>query len=124
MNSTIKHAHLFCGSGAGALGFQRGHARVGEVEARMECLGGIDVDPGAVRDFGRLTGVEGTVLDLFDREDYAAFHGHAPPSSWREASPADLHRAYQHQTPDILFTSAPCKGFSGLLSGKASGSSK
>lgn len=113
---TIKHAHLFCGLGGGARGFNRATARVGSLEADFRCLGGIDVDAAAIKDFHRLAGVPGTCLDLLDREQYAAFHGHEPPSGWREATTADIHAAFGHENPDIVFLSAPCKGFSGLLS--------
>jgi len=113
---TIKHAHLFCGLGGGARGFNRATARVGTLEADFRCLGGIDVDAAAIKDFSRLAGVPGTCLDLFDREQYAAFHGHEPPSGWREATTADIQAAFGHENPDIVFLSAPCKGFSGLLS--------
>ncbi len=44
---TIKHAHLFCGLGGGARGFNQATARVGTLEADFRCLGGIDVDPQA-----------------------------------------------------------------------------
>lgn len=64
----IRHLHLFCGLGGGAKGFSRGCARVGNLEAHFRCLGGIDVDAGAVKGFERMTGVKGTLLDLFDRE--------------------------------------------------------
>lgn len=112
----IRHGHLFCGLGGGAKGFNQAQARVGSVEARFRCLGGIDVDPAAIRDFDRLAGVRGTVLDLFDRSQYIAFHGKEPPSGWREAMPADIVRAMGGERPHIWFLSAPCKGFSGLLS--------
>jgi len=36
----IRHGHLFCGLGGGSRGFQRAGARVGQMEARMECVGG------------------------------------------------------------------------------------
>lgn len=111
----ILHAHLFCGLGGGAKGFNEGSARVGSIEGRFRCLGGIDVDPASCRDFERLAGVPATCLDLFDREQYTAFHGNEPPAGWREAMPADLHRAFGHERPNIIFTSAPCKGFSSLL---------
>jgi len=75
---TISHLHLFCGLGGGARGFSRGTARVGNMQAIFRCLGGIDVDPAAIKDFERLAGVPGTVLDLFDREQYTAFHGRSP----------------------------------------------
>jgi site-specific DNA-cytosine methylase len=51
-----------------------------------------------------------------DREQYAAFHGRLPPPDWREATPQDVQRAAGGQRPHIVFLSAPCKGFSGLLS--------
>ena len=115
-NHVINHAHLFAGLGGGARGFNRARARVGDLTAEFRCLGGIDVDPAAVRDFDRLADVPGTVLDLFDREQYRAFHGVEPPVAWREATTTDIHQAFGHQHPHILFLSAPCKGFSGLLS--------
>jgi len=113
---TIKHAHLFCGLGGGARGFNQATARVGTLEGDFRCLGGIDVDPQAIRDFHRLAGVPGTCLDLFDREQYRAFHGHEPSPGWQEAGPDDVRRAFGGERPHILFLSAPCKGFSGLLS--------
>jgi site-specific DNA-cytosine methylase len=112
----IRHFHLFAGLGGGARGFNRGQARVGNMVARFRCIGGVDNDPAAMRDFQRLAGVPGTVLDMFDREQYTAFHGHEPPADWREATPQDIQRAAGGERPAICFLSAPCKGFSGLLS--------
>ncbi|MCZ0926509.1 DNA cytosine methyltransferase [Halomonas janggokensis] len=112
----VKHFHLFCGLGGGAKGFNRGQARVGNMEARYRCIGGIDVDAGAIADFNAAAGVPGTAMDLFDREQYQAFHGKPPPADWREATPADIQAAAGGENPNIIFLSAPCKGFSGLLS--------
>lgn len=112
----ITHFHLFCGLGGGAAGFNQGHARVGNMEAKFRCLGGIDNDANAIADFGQLAGVPGTVLDMFSREQYQAFHGSEPPAGWTEATPADIQRAAGNEAPNIVFLSAPCKGFSGLLS--------
>lgn len=112
----IRHFHLFCGLGGGARGFNRASPRVGNLQAKFRCLGGIDVDPASIRDFGRLAGVPGTVLDLFDREQYRTFHGAEPPADWREATAEDIQRAAGGERPNIVFLSAPCKGFSGLLS--------
>ncbi|GBQ91047.1 DNA cytosine methyltransferase [Asaia krungthepensis] len=112
----ITHAHLFCGLGGGAKGFNAAKARHGALTASFECLGGIDVDPAAIRDFERLSGVKGTVLDLFDHGQYRDFHGADPAPDWSEATTADIHRAFNNRKPHILFLSAPCKGFSGLLS--------
>jgi site-specific DNA-cytosine methylase len=116
----IRHFHLFAGLGGGAKGFNQGEARVGNMEARFRCIGGIDVDPAAVRDFGRLAGVPGTVLDLFDRSQYVRFWGRQPPAGWHEATPQDIKRAAGGERPHIVFLSAPCKAFSGLLSAKKS----
>lgn len=116
---TFRHAHLACGIGAGARGFNMANPRVGNVGARFECAGGIDVDAGAIRNFEKLTGVKGTVMDLFSTEQYLAFHGKAPPPGWREASPADILAAFGSHL-DVCFASMPCKGFSGLLSQKQS----
>lgn len=116
IQTEVRHFHLFAGLGGGARGFNRGEARVGQLQARFRCIGGIDVDPAAMRDFQRLAGVPGTVLDMFDREQFTAFHGHEPGPDWREATPADIQRAAGGERPHIVFLSAPCKGFSGLLS--------
>lgn len=120
----IRHAHLFCGLGGGARGFNAANPRVGSMQGTFRCLGGIDVDPASIRDFERLTGVPGTVMDLFSREQYRAFHGQEPPEGWREAMPADIHATFGHERPHIVFLSAPCKGFSGLLSQGKSQSAK
>lgn len=116
----ITHFHLFCGLGGGARGFNQGRAQVGALRARFRCVGGVDVSAAAIRDFERLAGVPGTVLDLMDREQYAAFHGHEPPAGWRPAMPEDIRRAAGNERPHIVFLSAPCKGFSGLLSERKS----
>lgn len=120
----IRHFHLFCGLGGGARGFNRGSARVGNMQARFRCIGGIDVDAASIRDFERLAGVPGTILDLFNRQRFEAFHGRPPPPDWREATPEDIQAAAQHERPHIVFLSAPCKGFSGLLSETKSQSAK
>lgn len=112
----IRHAHMFCGLGGGAKGFNNGRAEVGSLKAKFRCIGGVDVDAASIRDFRRLAGVPGTVMDLFSREQYIAFHGSAPPAGWKEATPSDIRGAYSNESPHILFLSAPCKGFSGLLS--------
>jgi len=120
----IRHFHLFCGIGGGAIGFNKASARVGNLSARFRCLGGIDCEPAAIRDFDRHVDVPGTVMDLFDADQYRDFHGSEPPSGWREATPEDIRRAAGYERPHIVFTSAPCKGFSGLLSQKRSTTAK
>lgn len=112
----IRHAHFFCGLGGGAGGFNDARPEIPGARGRFRCIGGIDNDPAAIADFQRLAGVPGTVLDLFDRAQYRAFHGCEPPPEWREAVTADIHAAFGHERPHVVFLSAPCKGFSGLMS--------
>ena len=111
----IRHFHLFCGLGGGAKGFNKASPRVGNMVGKFRCIGGIDVDALAIRDFERLTGTRGTVLDLFDRSQFMDFHGMEPPVGWREAGPTEIRAAAGGEYPHIVFLSAPCKGFSGLL---------
>ncbi|MBO8160601.1 MAG: DNA cytosine methyltransferase [Thermosipho sp. (in: Bacteria)] len=107
--------HLFCGIGGGAIGFQQATEDYRGIKGTFKTLAGIDVDPEACEDFANLTGAPAVQMDLFNREDYAAFHGHEPPKGWREATPEDIRAATGGIAPDVVFTSPPCKGFSGLL---------
>jgi site-specific DNA-cytosine methylase len=120
----IRHYHLCGAIGAGAKGFQRASARMGNLQARFRCIGSVDVDAAACRDFERIVGVKATVMDLFSREQYVAWHGHQPPAGWREATPADIRRSAGNERPHIVFTSSPCKGFSGLLNESKSKTAK
>ncbi|KVL18687.1 DNA cytosine methyltransferase [Burkholderia cepacia] len=105
-----------CGLGGGAKGFTKATSRVGNMTATWRCIGGIDNDPAAARDFETLVGTPCTVMDLFTREQYTAFHGTEPPAGWREVTPEDVRRAAGYQHPHCVFISSPCKGASGLLS--------
>lgn len=116
----LKHFHLCCGLGGGAKGFNKSKPIVGNMQAEWRCIGGVDVDPAGLADFERLSGVKGTLLDLFTRDQYTRFHGKEPPPGWREATPEDIRRAADGQRPDAVFISSPCKGASGLLSEKMS----
>ncbi|MEX5748767.1 DNA cytosine methyltransferase (plasmid) [Massilia varians] len=116
ITTEFTHFHFCCGIGGAAKGFNAANPRVGGLKARFRCLGGVDVSPSAVRDFTRLVGVPGTVMDLFTRDQYTAFHGSEPPPGWREMTPADIRRAAGNERPNIVFISSPCKGASGLLS--------
>lgn len=132
--SRVTHGHLFCGSGFGAKGMQEAHARVGTLEAEMECVGGIDVDPVACMDFERLTGVPATCMDLFDEAQFRDWHAACkrkskrckicfntgePPTGWRPATGAEVRAAFSKR-PNIFFLSSPCKGLSGLQTPKRS----
>ncbi|PWC48152.1 DNA methyltransferase [Azospirillum sp. TSA6c] len=116
----IRHFHVCCGIGGGIKGFNRGGARVGNMVAAPRCIGGVDVDPVALASLEMVTGVKGTLLDLFDRGQYGAFHGQEPSAGWREATGEDFRLAAGGERPHIVFMSTPCKGNSGLISTKTS----
>ena len=120
----IRHGHLFCGLAGGAKGFNQAKPDIGTAKGHFRCIGGIDVDPAAIRDFNRIAGATGTVLDLFDRHQYRDFHGAEPPAGWREAGTAEIHAAFGHEHPHVVFLSAPCKGFSGLMAESKSRTAK
>src|SRR5690606_38983818 len=115
---------LFCGIGGGALGFQQAREEWKGTVGRIETLAGIDVDPEACQDFVNITGAPAIRMDLFSREQYKDFHGKEPPPGWEEATPFDIWRATGGEYPDIIFSSPPCKGFSGLLPRRAAESRK
>jgi site-specific DNA-cytosine methylase len=112
----ILHYHPCAGLGGGAKGFQNARIQLGMLQGRYRCIGGFDNNPAACKDFLKLTGVPLPQLDLFSYDQYCAYHGHVPPPGWREATVADIHRTAGYQTPNVIFASMPCKGFSGLLS--------
>jgi len=113
----FRHFHFCCGLGGGKQGFNAAQPQVGNMAATLRCIGGIDNDPAAIRDFDRAgPGRPGTVMDLFTRAQYTAFHGKEPPPRWREATAVDIRRAAGNESPNIVFISSPCKGASGLLS--------
>ncbi len=121
----IRHFHFCCGLGGGKKGFNKARPRVGNMVGKLRCIGGIDIDPAAIRDFDRMgDGRPGTVMDLFTRAQYTAFHGREPGHDWKEATPADIRRAAGNEAPNIVFISSPCKGASGLLSEKLSQTAK
>lgn len=90
----------FCGLGAGARGFLDAQVRLFGRMCSFRSLGGIDYNEEACRDFEMLTGSPALCADL------------------SVLTPAEL-RAFCPRTPDVVFSSPPCKGFSGLLSKKA-----
>lgn len=89
--------HLCSGSGGGALGFHR---------AGFRSVGALDLDPAACRDLERLTGDSAHVVDIGAMK-----------------TPADL-AALCPESPDVVFTSPPCKGFSGCLPEKSAKAEK
>jgi site-specific DNA-cytosine methylase len=95
---TFRAGFLFCGLGAGALGFLRARASLGDDGARFVSVGGVDIDAEACADFERITGSKAT------RADVATM------------TPEELRAAWGESAPDCVFLSPPCKGFSGLLS--------
>lgn len=111
------HFHFCCGLGGGKAGLNSSRPSVRNMSARLRCIGGVDNDPAAIRDFDRAgPGRPGTVMDLFTRSQYIAYNGKEPPIGWSEATPEDIRRAAGFERPNIVFISSPCKGASGLLS--------
>lgn len=120
MSRTYNVFTMCSGLGGGAKGFQRALSRVGSMTAKWRCIGGIDNDPAACRDFLSLVGVPCTLMDLFTRAQYTAYKEAEPPAGWREAMPADIRAAAGNKHPHCVFISSPCKGASGLLAERLS----
>lgn len=114
----------FGGLGGGALGFQDAMAEWGGSVGRCRTLYCADSDADACEDFRNITGSRAVELDFFSRSMYRDFHGCEPPEDWRELTASDIYELSNGETPDVKFSSAPCKGFSFLLSDKNSKSLK
>lgn len=95
----------FCGLGAGARGFLDARAELLGVGSQFRSLGGIDINAEACADFEWFTGSPALCADV------------------AELTPAEL-QAFCPKCPDVIFSSPPCKGFSGLLSKKVSDGEK
>lgn len=115
INKEYTHFSFCCGSGSGSAGFNDSKQVLGNIRGSWRCIGGVDVDPDGLEDFHMMTGVKGTLLDLFNRDQYVRFHGKEPPRDWREATPEDIRRAAGNEFPYAVFISSPCKGATGLV---------
>ncbi len=102
----FKVAQFFCGIGVGALGFQRARVRLHDQWARFETIGGIDNDPQACADFAYLTGAPVLCADM------------------HEVTMEQVRAVLGDVVPDCVFTSPPCKGFSGLLGAETAATAK
>lgn len=91
----------FCGLGAGALGFLDAQVDMLGRRCTFRSVGGIDIDEESCADFERLTGSPALLADV------------------AELTAEELVRFAGPIAPDVVFSSPPCKGFSGLLSKKA-----
>lgn len=89
--------HFFGGSGGGARGFQKARPRLFNSEARFECVGSVDLDAKACRDFERFTGSRSLCADILD------------------VTPAQVRELMGEEAPHVLFMSPPCKGASRLI---------
>lgn len=98
MKKVYKVAHLFCGIGGGAIGFQRARSEFRGMNGSFRTLYGVDYDPAACADFERLTGAPAACADI------------------ATMTPEALLAAGKGEHPDVIFLSPPCTGFSGLLS--------
>jgi len=91
----------FCGSGPGARGFLDAQVDMLNRRCTFRSLGGIDFDEEACADFEMLTGSRALCADI------------------AELTAEELVRFAGPAAPDVVFSSPPCKGFSGLLSKQA-----
>ncbi|MEX2462059.1 MAG: DNA cytosine methyltransferase [Paenibacillaceae bacterium] len=125
MKTEYTIACLFGGIGGGSLGFQGARAEYMGKVAKFRTICSIDSDPVVCRNYEAITGGKAVCIDLFDRQQYKDFHSvESPPDNWHEAEPWDIWKAFGEQVPDVIFTSPPCKGFSGLLPEKSAASKK
>ncbi|MGO4496492.1 DNA cytosine methyltransferase [Paenibacillus sp. 2RAB27] len=124
MKTEYTAAFLFGGIGGGSLGFSGSRAEYMGKIAKFRSLCSIDSDPVVCKNYEAITGGKAVQMDLFDRQQYTDFYGNEPPKEWQEASPWDIWKAFGEQVPDVIFTSPPCKGFSGLLPEKSASSKK
>ncbi|MFF2016244.1 DNA cytosine methyltransferase [Paenibacillus sp. NPDC058177] len=109
-------AFLFAGIGGATAGSMRSTVEYGGKVYKFKVLCSIDNDPVACRNHDLICGEKtSVVMDLFQRWQYEAWHGHEPPEGWRETTPWDIWLAFKEQVPFFLFLSPPCKGLSGLL---------
>jgi site-specific DNA-cytosine methylase len=97
---------LFAGIGVGALGFIDAQVTLNGVKGSVRSLGGVDLDAVACRSFEKLTGSPCHERDL------------------GKMTGAELRALFGERAPDFVFMSAPCQGFSGLLSEEKSKSEK
>lgn len=118
-------AVLFGGIGGESAGLLKSQVEYGGKLYRFKLLCSIDSDPVANHNHDLITGEQTAVtMDLFERWQYVAWHGHEPPEDWREATSWDIWKAFKERVPWFLFLSPPCKGLSGLLPQKKSESDK
>lgn len=124
MKTEYTVACLFGGIGGGALGFDGARAEYMGKIAKFNTICSIDADPVVCANYERITGGKAVQMDLFDKQQYRDFFDAEPPADWHEAEPWDIWKAFGEQVPDVIFTSPPCKGFSGLLPEKSAASKK
>lgn len=118
-------AFLFAGVGGATAGAMRSKVEYGGKLYKFKVLCAIDSDPVACRNHDLITGEETSVcMDLFERWQYEAWHGHEPPEDWQEITAWDVWQAFKEQVPFFLFLSPPCKGLSGLLPASKAASDK
>lgn len=124
MKTRWKAACLFGGIGGGGLGFKNALEEYKGVVGGFDLMYSIDADPEICEDYENITGSRAVCMDLFSREQYISFHGQEPPEGWQEVTSHDIWKITDGETPDVIFTSPPCKGFSGLLPEESAQSKK
>jgi hypothetical protein len=112
----FRHAHLFGAIGGGAKGFKKAQAASWATCARAFAASAASTST-------RRPTATSRAWSACRRPRWtcstASSTSPSTARSRRRAGakpPADMHRAYGHERPHVVFLSAPCKGFSGLLS--------
>lgn len=111
----FKTVHFCGGIGGCSLGMQQSLSEYRGVKGKFRTLFSVDVDKGACEAYEEITGSKAVCADIFNREQYRLFHSAEPPEDWREINAFDLKAWANNEYPDVIFISAPCKGFSRLL---------
>jgi site-specific DNA-cytosine methylase len=114
-NHEFKTVHFCGGIGGCSLGMQQSEYEYRGVKGTFKTLFSVDVDAGACEAYEQITGSKAVNADMFSREQFNLFHGKEPPTDWHEVSADDLRTWANGEYPDVIFISAPCKGFSRLL---------
>ncbi len=110
------HLQLFSGLGGLSAGVGDATAVHYGLEGSWRPLAAIDSCPKTIDAYNPYTGTQaGHAIDLFSRQQYTDFWGHEPPPDWEEITPDRLRQLCGGASPDLVCSSPPCKGYSGLI---------
>ena len=112
----LRHLQLFCGIGGLSAGISDSVGDLAGRKARWKCVAAVDSDRRTVEEYCRYTQSNaGVVADLFSRDQYVAYHGQEPPRDWVEVVPAMIRSWCGDRPLDLVASSPPCRGYTGLI---------